>query len=133
MTLPMPEGRGFCRTLALAVRAGIGATLSDMDVSRPEPLTGFVWFSLGVSSLTWRTSHHSREPEVVKAASGKRIEAMILLRFYARSYTTDFSPDELAAQAAPYISIAKARGFTALFGKLSERNCCAFQGGLRAK
>jgi len=46
MTLPMPEGRGFCRTLALAERTGRGATLSDMDVSRPEPFAGFVWFSL---------------------------------------------------------------------------------------
>jgi len=46
MTLPMPKGRGFCRTLALAERTGSGATLRDMDVSRPEHLAAFVWFSL---------------------------------------------------------------------------------------
>jgi len=46
MTLPMPEGRGFCRTLALTEPAGSGATLGDMDVSRPEHLAVFVWFSL---------------------------------------------------------------------------------------
>jgi len=58
------------------------------------------------------------EPEVVKAASGKRIEAITLLRFHARPYGTDSSAEALALQAAPYIPIAKARGFTALFGKI---------------
>jgi len=109
MTLPMPNGRGFCRTLALAEHAGRGATIVDMDVSRPEPLTGFVWFSLGVSSLTWRTSHHSREPEVVKAASGKRIEAITLLWFSARPYATDANADALATQAALYIPMPEGR------------------------
>jgi len=41
------------------------------------------------------------EPEVGKAASGQRIEAITLLRFHARPYPTDFSPEALAAQAAP--------------------------------
>jgi len=41
---------------------------------------------------------------------------MILLRFHARPYGTDSSAQALALQAAPYIPLAKARGFTALFG-----------------
>jgi len=117
MTLPMPEGRGFCRTLALAETAGSGATLGDMDVSRPEHLAAFVWFSL--RRFKSYVAAFPPQPANLKLLKPHLANALRLSSCYG------LAPDRMARILAQrcllrklrLIPLPKGGGFTALFGK----------------